>query len=138
MSKRFMLSHYDPSWAAGYVPHEFDEWEDIEVAALVTEIVDGRTGQDWTLSAAAGRPDIKLARLAESIDRFTRAEWAEEIRYLRTKILGLSQRALAERLGVIQTSVGRWEAAYTRPSRDHLAAVRRLAFDQLRGVDDAA
>ena len=47
---------------------------------------------------------------------------------------GLSQRALAERLGVTRGAVGQWESGEKKPSRDNLIAVARVTMVKLRDL----
>ena len=58
----------------------------------------------------------------------------------RRKQAGLSQEALAEKLGVSRQAVSKWERSESSPDTDNLIALARLygvSLDELLYVDDA-
>ena len=58
----------------------------------------------------------------------------------RRKMAGLSQEALAEKLGVSRQAVSKWERSESSPDTDNLIALAQLygvSLDELLYVDDA-
>jgi len=55
---------------------------------------------------------------------------------IRKQIFRMSQTAFALAVGVNQSTVSRWERGDLEPSRNEMAAIRKLAFDQGLEWDD--
>lgn len=65
---------------------------------------------------------------------------ADRIRSLRTE-LGLTQAALAKKLGITRSSVNAWEMGISVPSTQYvveLAAIFKVSTDHLLGVDESS
>jgi DNA-binding transcriptional regulator YiaG len=79
--------------------------------------------------------DFTLDYLAAEIVRSPERLSGDQARYLR-KHLGLSQKALAERMGIYRETVAKWECGESEISPQHDYILRGLAILHLKGFAD--
>lgn len=79
--------------------------------------------------------DFTLDHLAAETVRSPHRLSAQQARYLR-KHLALSQKALAERMGIYRETVAKWECGDSEISPQHDYILRGLTISRLRGFAD--
>jgi predicted transcriptional regulator len=59
------------------------------------------------------------------------------VEHIRRKVLGLTQKGLADVAGVSQATVSRWEHGTLEPNRDEMDLIRRKAIEEGKDWDDS-
>lgn len=132
MSDGTKYSQYRPDTSGAVISRDFDDLGGVAVDQYIRGIVRGEVCHDPAMAHNEFKRDTRLEKLAVGVASFENPSWADEIRYIRTRLLGMGRPALARAVGVGGTTLARWETGTTRPTAAHLAAVRRLAFDRIK------